>query len=82
MQLRIRNAAGVMMLVTGLPASAQQEAVATKVTPGVNCPPCTKVECVVVPPGEPTLLVAAIAIFTLGVIVGAVLAKMFGNQRR
>lgn len=77
MNIRIKNAAGAAMLLSGLPAMAQDTAT-LKATVPANCASCPKPPGIVVPPGDPTMLVAGA--FILGVIVGFVIAKALGNK--
>lgn len=78
MELRIRNAAGAAMLLSGIPALAQETATlkATTVAGCASCPPNPPN---VITPSDPTWFVA-------GVIVGAGLgflaAKVFGNKKQ
>lgn len=79
MNIRIRNAAGAAMLLSGLPAMAQDTAT-LKATVPANCASCPKTDGIVVPPGDPTMLIAGA--FIVGVLVGVVLARAFGNKKQ
>jgi F0F1-type ATP synthase assembly protein I len=78
MELRIKNAAGVWMLVSGLPAMAQESA-ALKATAVSPCASCPKIPEIVTPPSDPIWFVA-------GVIVGAALgflaARVFSSKQQ
>ena len=90
MQIRIKSAAGAIMFISAIPATAQQEAANLKsTTPATNCascpPPCS---CLVVPGGPVTWLVVPggpVTWFSIGtvfgLVVGLVLAKaLFGRK--
>lgn len=77
MEIRIRNAAGAVLLLTGVPVMAQ-EASALKATSPANCASCPPPPPSVVTPTDPTWLVAA---FVLGLVVGVVVTKVFGKKR-
>lgn len=79
MEIRVKNAAGTVMLLAGLPAMAQ-EAVANKAASSVGYPTCPKIECSVVTPPGPDVLFALVA-FGIGVVVGAALAKVLGGKK-
>lgn len=79
MELRIKSATGAVMLLSGIPAMAQ-EAAALKASPVNACASCPKVPNTVIPPGDPTMLIAGA--FILGVLVGVVAARAFGNRKQ
>lgn len=76
MDIRIKNAAGTVMLLSGLPAFAQEAANLKAATAAIcaSCPPPAGV----IVPGDPTWFIA-------GVIVGAGLgflaAKVLGGKK-
>lgn len=78
MELRIRNAAGAMMLLSGLPAMAQEAAL--KASAVSACASCPKVPGSIIPPGDPTMLI--VGAFILGVVVGIVIARAYGNRKQ
>lgn len=79
MEIRIKNAAGAVLLLSGLPVMAQ-EASALKASPVNACASCPKTPGVITPPGDPTMLI--VGAFILGVVVGVVIARAFGNRKR
>ncbi len=79
MKIRVKNAAGAMVFLSGLPAIGQ-EATASKTTSVIGYPNCPKIECSVVTPPGPDYLVA-LAAFGIGVVVGAALAKVLGGKK-
>ena len=79
METRIKSATGAVLLLSGLPAMAQ-EASALKASPVNACASCPPTSGVITPPGDPTMLVAGA--FLLGVIVGFVIAKALGNKKQ
>ncbi len=78
MQIRIKNAAGAVMLLSGLPVIAQ-DSTAAKVLTTTGCASCPTSTLVVDTPGGPTWLVAG---FVIGLVVGIVAAKAFGNKKQ
>ncbi|MEO8808046.1 MAG: hypothetical protein ABI433_18340 [Burkholderiaceae bacterium] len=76
MDNRIKTATGAFVLISGLPAVAQ-ESTALKATVPAYCASCPKV---INPPGDPTFLIAGA--FILGAIVGFAIAKALGNKKR
>lgn len=76
MDNRIKTATGAFLLISGLPAIAQETA-ALKATVPAGCASCPKV---VNPPGDPTFLIAGA--FIVGAIVGFVVAKALGNKKQ
>jgi hypothetical protein len=78
MEIRIKNGAGAVMLLSGLPAMAQ-EVVTLKASTAAGCASCPPVSAAVAIPGDPTWFIA-------GVIVGAGLgflaAKVLGNKKQ
>ena len=76
MDKRIKTATGAIVLVSGLPAIAQ-EAAALKATVPSYCASCPKV---VNPPGDPTFLIAGA--FILGAIAGFAIAKVLGSKKQ
>lgn len=79
MEIRIKNAAGAVMLLSGLPAMAQ-DAAALKASAVTGCASCPPGGSIVAPPGDPTWLIAGA--FILGVVVGVVVARAFGNKKQ
>ena len=79
MEIRIKNAAGAVLLLSGLPALAQ-DAAALKAAAVNACASCPKAPDVITPPGDPTMLIAGA--FILGVVVGVVAARAFGNKKQ
>ncbi len=79
MQTRIKSATGAVLLLSGLPAMAQ-EASALKASPVNACASCPPTSTAVTPPGDPTMLIAGA--FILGVVVGVVVARAFGNKKQ
>lgn len=77
MEIRIKNAAGALMLLSAVPAIAQESG-AAKASAVVGCASCPPVEYVVATPGGPTLL---LAVFGIGILVGAGLAKLLGTKK-
>jgi hypothetical protein len=77
MQMRIKNAAGLVVVVTGLPSLAQ-DASAGKAASSVGYAACPK-ECVVVTPPGPDFLIA-FAAFGIGLVAGAALVKVLGSK--
>ncbi|MEQ1682501.1 MAG: hypothetical protein ABL916_02545 [Burkholderiaceae bacterium] len=79
METRIKSATGAALLLSGLPAMAQETAAlkASAVNACASCPPTSGV---VMPPGDPTMLIAGA--FILGVVVGVVVARAFGNKKQ
>jgi hypothetical protein len=74
MQFRIRSASGALVLLSGLPAMAQEAALTTARC--ASCPPATPAVSI---PNDPTFLVAG---FVIGLVVGIVAAKAFGNKKQ
>jgi hypothetical protein len=71
MQLRVRNAAGTVMLLSGLPAFAQPSGQSSAASePPPPTPPYLNV------PSDPTWFVAG---FVTGLVVGAIGAKVLGG---
>lgn len=79
MVIRIKNAVGTVMLLSGLPVIAQNTA-ALKATVPANCASCPQTSGIVVPPGDPTFLIAGA--FILGAIVGFAVARVMGNKKQ
>ena len=79
METRIKSATGAVLLLSGLPAMAQ-EASALKASAVNACASCPPTSGAVTPPGDPTFLIAGA--FLLGVVVGVVLARAFGNKKQ
>lgn len=79
METRIKSAAGAVLFLSGLPAMAQETAAlkASAVNACASCPPTSGV---ITPPGDPTMLIAGA--FIVGVLVGVVLARAFGNKKQ
>jgi uncharacterized protein involved in exopolysaccharide biosynthesis len=79
MEIRIRNAAGVVLLLTGVPALAQ-EASALKATTPANCASCPPPPPPpsVVTPTDPTWFVAG---FVVGLVLGIVVTKVFSKKQ-
>ncbi len=77
MEIRIKHAAGSVMLLSGLPAMAQDAAL--KATVATTCASCPPRNTVVETPSDPTWFIA-------GVIVGAGLgflaAKVFSSKKQ
>ena len=79
MELRIRNASGAVVLLSWVPAMAQETA-AKLVAPTncASCPPAPLPPATVVIPPDPTWFIAGVVVgFGLGVIA----AKVFGTKR-
>lgn len=78
MEIRIKSVTGAVMLLSGLPAIAQ-EVTALKASTAAGCASCPPVPAAIATPGDPTWFIA-------GVIVGAGLgflaAKVFGNKKQ
>jgi hypothetical protein len=79
MNLRIRNASGGVMLLSSFSAMAQEVA-ALKASGVAACASCPNLPGSVTPPGDPTMLIAGA--FILGVLVGVVAVKVFGNKKQ
>lgn len=79
MKFKVKNAAGAVMLLSGLPAFAQEVA-ALKASGVSACASCPPVSGAIIPPGDPTMLIAGA--FIVGVLVGVVLARAFGNKKQ
>ena len=79
METRIKSATGAVLLLSGLPATAQ-EASALKAVPVNACASCPPTSGAVTPPGDPTMLIAGA--FIVGVLVGFVIAKTMGNKKQ
>ena len=81
MEIRIRNAAGALMLVSGLPAIAQNSALvrASTVANCASCPPREDVHVYLTVEGGPTFLVASLTLI-LGGIVGAFAGYAIGRS--
>jgi hypothetical protein len=79
METRIRNSTGALMLLSGFPVLGQEAA--SKSASAVGYSVCPKVECSVVTPQGPDLLIA-VAAFGIGLVAGAALTKVLGSKRR
>lgn len=79
METRIKSAAGAVLLLSGLPTMAQETA-ALKASAVIACASCPPGSGAVTPPGDPTMLIAGA--FLLGVLVGVVVARAFGNRKQ
>lgn len=77
MEIRIKNAAGTVMLLTGLPAFAQDVA-ALKASPTTACASCPPTPAITVPPSDPTWFVAGAIV---GAAVGFLAAKVLGGKK-
>lgn len=78
MEIRIRNAAGAWMLLSGVPAIAQ-EATALKATTVAACASCPKTPNSVTPPSDPTWFIAGVIV---GAALGFVAAKVLGGKKQ
>ena len=76
MDIRIKNAAGTVMLLSGLPALAQ-DAANLKATSPASCASCPPPSGVIVP-GDPTWFVAGAIV---GAAVGYLAAKVLGGKK-
>jgi hypothetical protein len=76
MELRIRNAAGAVMLLSGLPALAQETS-ALKASTVAGCASCPPNHPNVATPSDPTWFIAGVIV---GVGLGFLAAKVFGNK--
>ena len=76
MDIRIKNAAGTVMLLSGLPAFAQ-DAATLKATAPVSCASCPPPAAVTIP-GDPTWFVAGAIV---GAAVGFLAAKILGGKK-
>lgn len=79
METRIKSATGAALLLSGLPAMAQETA-ALKASAVIACASCPPGSGAVTPPGDPTMLIAGA--FIVGVLVGVVLARAFGKKKQ
>jgi uncharacterized protein involved in exopolysaccharide biosynthesis len=78
MEVRVKNAAGVVLLLTGVSALAQETS-ALKATAPASCASCPPPPPSVVIPPDPTWLIAG---FVIGFVVGVVAAKAFFNKKQ
>ena len=77
MELKIRNAAGTLIFLSALPATAQETAAKVTTTAAcASCPPAYP-PAIVVPP-DPTWFIAG---FIVGVVVGFVAAKVLSGKK-
>ncbi len=76
MNIRIKNASGVVMLLTGLPAFAQVAAnlKASAAVICASCPPPVDVKI----PGDPTWFIAGVVV---GVALGFLAARVLGGKK-
>ena len=78
MEIRVKNAAGAVMLLSGVPVMAQDAANLKAVTVA-NCASCPKaVHAAAEIPSDPTWFVAG---FIVGAVVGFVAAKVLGGKK-
>jgi hypothetical protein len=78
MEIRIKSASGAVLLLSGLPAFAQEStAKVSAPTSCASCPPPPPPAVVVIPP-DPTWFVAG---FVVGAALGFLAAKVFGAKR-
>ena len=76
MNIRLKNAAGAIVVISGLPAFAQTSAVPPASTASTSPPPPPPPS--IVAPGDPTWFVAGL--FT-GLVVGYVACKVLGGNK-
>ena len=77
MELRIRSAAGAVMLLVGIPAFSQ-EAAALKASTVAACASCPPNYPNVATPSDPTWFIAGVIV---GAAVGFLAAKVLGGKR-
>jgi hypothetical protein len=78
MEIRIKSASGAVMLLSGLPAFAQESAAKISApTTCASCPPPSYPPAVVIPP-DPTWFIAGVVV---GAGLGFLAAKVFGAKR-
>lgn len=78
MEIRIKNAAGAVMLLSGVPVMAQ-EAAALKATTVAACASCPPAAAAVPTPGDPTWFIAGVVV---GAGLGFLAARVFGAKQR
>ncbi|GEM_PF-4260365 len=78
MEIRIKNAAGAVMFLSGFPAMAQ-EAAALKATVVAACASCPPTASAVPTPGDPTWFIAGALV---GAGLGYLAARVFGAKQR
>ncbi len=78
MELRIRSAAGAVMLLSGIPAFSQ-EAAALKASTVAACASCPPNSPNVATPSDPTWFIAGVIV---GVALGFLAAKVFSNKKQ
>jgi hypothetical protein len=79
MERKTKKVAGALMLLTGLPALAE-EAAALKAVGAAACASCPPVPVCLQDPGGPIIWFAAGAAF--GFVLALLAAKFFGNKRQ
>lgn len=77
MEIRIKNAAGAVMLLTALPSIAQESV--SKLSPSTGCASCPPNAAITAPPGDPTWFIAGLV---TGLVLGFVAGKVLGAKKQ
>jgi hypothetical protein len=78
MEIRIKTVTGAVMLLSGVPAMAQEVA-ALKASTAAGCASCPPVPASIATPGDPTWFVAGLV---TGLVVGFIAAKVLGANKQ